>query len=144
MVGLDDFDRILSHLHFQGILFSEPPKLVSPGVLQAKFGTLKGSGNIQVYPNATGRSGGNARLNCGSTSQVHTLRTALLKLQWFWDDGPACITPLDSMGKLTQLADGRILLPLCPQPGRLLISSYCFKMLRSVLGLLVRLHCWIM
>lgn len=112
MVGLDDLDRVLSHLRSQGILSSEPPKLVSPGVLQAKFVTVKGSGNIQVYPSATGRSGGNVRLNCGSTSQVRALRTALLKSQWFWDAGPACITPLDSMGKLTQLADGRILLPL--------------------------------
>lgn len=111
MVGLDDLDRVLAHLRSQGILSSEPPKLVSPGVLQAKFGSVKGSGNIQVYPSATGRSGGNARLNCGSTSQVHTLRTALLKSQWFWDAGPACITPLDSTGKLIQLADGRILLP---------------------------------
>eukprot|EP00438_Fugacium_kawagutii_P010747 Skav218263 [mRNA] locus=scaffold2035:180053:192775:- [translate_table: standard] len=92
MIGLDDLDRVLGHLRSQGILSSEPPKLVSPGVLQAKFGTVKGSGNIQVYPNATGRSGGNARLNCGSQSQVAfhncaclTRRNGTLDDGKFWD-----------------------------------------------------------
>ena len=110
LVSLDDLDSVLTYLRSQGILASEPPKLVSPGVLQAKFGHAKGAGNIQVYPSATGRSTGNARLNCGQTGQVQIVRSALLKSQWFWDAGPSCPSPLDNCGKLSQMADGRIVL----------------------------------
>lgn len=111
LVSLDDLDSVLTYLRSQGILASEPAKLVSPGVLQAKFGHAKGAGNIQVYPIATGRSTGNARLNCGQTGQVQIVRSALLKSQWFWDAGPSCPSPLDNCGKLSQMADGRIVLP---------------------------------
>ena len=110
-VSLDDFVGVLSFLRTQGILACEPPKLSSPGVLQAKLGTVKGSGNLQVYPGATGRSGGNARLNCGQLSQVRAVRCALLRSQWFWPAGPNFSTPLDACGKLVQMADGRLALP---------------------------------
>ena len=110
-VSLEDFVGVLSFLRAQGILACEPPKLSSPGVLQAKLGSAKGSGNLQVYPGATGRSGGNARLNCGQLSQVRDVRSALLRSQWFWPAGPNFSTPLDACGKLVQMADGRLALP---------------------------------
>ena len=53
-ISLQDLSAVIGHLQSEGLIMCDRPTLVSPGVLQVKFG--RGGGNLQVYPGATGRS----------------------------------------------------------------------------------------
>ena len=96
---------------FRAFLLVNLPSCRPQGSFKLSWAQCKALGNLQVYPGAMGRSGGNARLNCGQLGQVRAVRSALLRSQWFWPAGPNSSTPLDACGKLVQMADGRLALP---------------------------------
>ncbi|CAE7356663.1 unnamed protein product [Symbiodinium sp. CCMP2592] len=131
-VTLDDLQAVILFMKKQGLVTCEKPQLASPGVLQVKFG--KGAGNLQVYPGSTGRSSGNARINSSKQEQVRSIRSALLRSQWFHDAGAGRVSPLDVSLQVTQTLDGKLLLPAITPSSRIVDLKTVLKMVAKKLG----------
>eukprot|EP00434_Breviolum_minutum_P036790 symbB.v1.2.032613.t1/scaffold3934.1/size47971/3 len=111
VISLEDVQAVVSTLRRQGMGALGTARVSSPGVIQVPLGLQRKGGNLQIYPSATGRLTGNARINSTKEDIIRSARASLLKSAWFSDAGKTSVNPLSALLATVTLSDGKLLLP---------------------------------
>lgn len=111
VISLEDVQAVVSTLRRQGMGALGTARVSSPGVIQVPLGLQRKGGNLQIYPSATGRLTGNARINSTKEDIIRSARASLLKSAWFSDAGETAVNPLSALLATVTLSDGKLLLP---------------------------------